>query len=169
MFLLEVVRLDAGAGGKCGKCTYFVELRPARRFPHQGRVPHIPDFLSRFVGSANSMRLSLQKGAHAVLSGAAYRKFGASRSFFARCGIPLTFLLTLDASDALGDQNWWYPTSREKRARCGAPGLRVGMRFTGRCGFSSRRWHCGWRMGPGCCSAFCIREYRLRPRPQRPR
>jgi hypothetical protein len=34
------------------------------------------------------MRLSLKKGAHAVLSRAAYRKFGASRSFFARCGIP---------------------------------------------------------------------------------
>ena len=35
------------------------------------------------------MRLSLKKGAHAVLSRAADRKFGASRSFFARCGIPL--------------------------------------------------------------------------------
>jgi hypothetical protein len=33
------------------------------------------------------MRLSLKKGAHAALSGAACRKFGASRSFFARCGI----------------------------------------------------------------------------------
>jgi hypothetical protein len=30
----------------------------------------------------------LKKGAHAGVSGAAYRKFGASRSFFARCGIP---------------------------------------------------------------------------------
>jgi hypothetical protein len=52
------------------------------------RVPHIPDFLWSFVGSQNFMRLSLMKGAHAVLSRAAYRKFGASRSFFARCGIP---------------------------------------------------------------------------------
>src|ERR1700679_3653325 len=34
------------------------------------------------------MRLSLKKGAHAVLSSAACRKFGASRSFYARCGIP---------------------------------------------------------------------------------
>ena len=34
------------------------------------------------------MRLSLKRAAHAVLSRAAYRKFGASRSFFARCGIP---------------------------------------------------------------------------------
>src|ERR1700722_11387829 len=34
------------------------------------------------------MRLSPMKGAHAALSGAAYRKFGVSRSFFARCGIP---------------------------------------------------------------------------------
>jgi hypothetical protein len=52
------------------------------------RVPHISDFLGSFVGSLNFMRLSLMKGAHAVLSRAAYRKFGASRSFFARCGIP---------------------------------------------------------------------------------
>src|SRR5277367_1403032 len=52
------------------------------------RVPRIPDFLCSFVGSLNFMRLSLKKGAHAVLSRAEYRKFGASRSFFARCGIP---------------------------------------------------------------------------------
>jgi uncharacterized protein len=36
----------------------------------------LPDFLSSFVGSLNLMRLSLKKGAHAVLSRAAYRKFG---------------------------------------------------------------------------------------------
>jgi hypothetical protein len=35
-----------------------------------------------FVGSLNFMRLSLKRAAHAVLSRAAYRKFGASRSFF---------------------------------------------------------------------------------------
>jgi hypothetical protein len=39
-------------------------------------------------GSLNFMRLSLERAAQAVLSRAAYRKFGASRSFFARCGIP---------------------------------------------------------------------------------
>ena len=55
------------------------------------RVPHTPDFLCSLVGSLNFMRLSLKKGAHAVLSKAAYRKFGASRSFFARCGIPQVF------------------------------------------------------------------------------
>ena len=59
-------------------------------FPReQNRVPHIPDFLRCFVGSLNFMRLSLKKGAHAALSSAAYRKFGVSRLFFARCGIPL--------------------------------------------------------------------------------
>jgi hypothetical protein len=42
---------------------------------HNRRVPHIPDFLCSFVGSQNFMRLSLMKGAHAVLSRAAYRKF----------------------------------------------------------------------------------------------
>jgi hypothetical protein len=50
-------------------------------------APH-PDFLCSFVGSLNFMRLSLKRAAHAVLSRDAYRKFGASRSFFARCGIP---------------------------------------------------------------------------------
>jgi hypothetical protein len=55
---------------------------------HRRRVPHIPDFLGSFMGSLNFMRLSVKKGAHAVLSRAACRKFGASRSFFARCGIP---------------------------------------------------------------------------------
>jgi hypothetical protein len=54
-------------------------------------VPHTPDFLCSFVGSLNFMRPSLKKGAHAVLSRAAYRKFGVSRSFFARCGIPRLF------------------------------------------------------------------------------
>jgi hypothetical protein len=55
---------------------------------HNRRVPHTPDFLCSFGGSLNFMRPSSKKGAHAVLSRAAYRKFGASRSFFARCGIP---------------------------------------------------------------------------------
>ena len=52
------------------------------------RVPHTPDFLCSLVASLHFMRLSFKKGAHAVLSRAANRKFGASRSFFARCGIP---------------------------------------------------------------------------------
>jgi hypothetical protein len=54
-------------------------------------VTHTPDFLWSFVGSLNFMRLSLKRAAHAVLSRAAYRKFGATRSFFARCGIPRLF------------------------------------------------------------------------------
>jgi hypothetical protein len=56
--------------------------------PTNRRVPHTPDFLWSSVGSLNFMRLSLKRGAHEVLSRAAYRKFGASRSFFARGGIP---------------------------------------------------------------------------------
>jgi hypothetical protein len=55
---------------------------------HLSPGPHTPDFLCSFVGSLNFMRLSLKRAAHEVLSRAAYRKFGASRSFFARCGIP---------------------------------------------------------------------------------
>ena len=52
------------------------------------RVPHIPDFLSSFVGSLNFMRLSLMKGAHAELASSACRKFGASRQKRARYGGP---------------------------------------------------------------------------------
>jgi hypothetical protein len=63
-----------------GACSLYLR--------HKRRVPHTPDFLCSFVGSLNWMRLSLKKGAHAVLSRATYRKFGVSRSFFARCGIP---------------------------------------------------------------------------------
>ena len=47
-----------------------------------------------------------------------------SRSFFARCGIPRLFPLTLDSAEALNRQHRWNPTSREKRARYGAPVLR---------------------------------------------
>jgi hypothetical protein len=66
-----------------------VPTERAPSFPgHRRRVPHTPDFLCSFVGSLNFLRLSLKKGAYVVLSRAAYRKFGASRSFFARCGIP---------------------------------------------------------------------------------
>ena len=48
----------------------------------KARVPHTPDFLCSFVGSLDFMRLSLKKGAHAVLSRAAYRKFGVSARFW---------------------------------------------------------------------------------------
>jgi hypothetical protein len=34
-------------------------------------IPRTPDFLSRLVALSNSMRLSLMKAAHVVLSGAA--------------------------------------------------------------------------------------------------
>src|ERR1700733_5992855 len=64
-------------------------------FPfHRAWGAPYPDFLRSLVGPANLVRLSLKKGAHATLSGAACRKFGVSRWFFARCGIPQN----LDAS-----------------------------------------------------------------------
>jgi hypothetical protein len=76
------------------KRTPRVDASVGRFFhsPQKGpRVPHTPDFLWSFVGSLNFLRLSLKKGAHAVLSRAAYRKFGVSRSFFARYGRPRLF------------------------------------------------------------------------------
>src|SRR5271154_3054825 len=68
---------------------------------HKTLGARIPDFLWSFVGSLNFMRLSLKKGAHADLSRAAYRKFGASRSFFARCGIPQASPSSLPRSSQL--------------------------------------------------------------------
>src|ERR1700679_1877920 len=38
-------------------------------------------------------------------------------------GFHWSFPLTVDSPDALGGQHPWYPTSREKQARCGAPVL----------------------------------------------
>src|ERR1700722_590687 len=43
-------------------------------------------------------------------------------------GYHCSFPLTLDSSDALSGQPRWNPTSREKRARYGAPGLCGGTR-----------------------------------------
>jgi hypothetical protein len=65
------------------------------------RVPHTPDFLCSFVDSRVFMRLSLKRAAQAVPSKAAYRKFGASRSFFARCGIPKLSPSSLSRSSQL--------------------------------------------------------------------
>ena len=38
----------------------------------------------------------------------------------------------------------WYPTSREKRARCGAPGLRQGTRGSPPPRYSVRKWSSPW-------------------------
>ena len=70
-------------------------------------MPHIPDFLSNFVVSPHFTRLSLKKGARALLSGAAYRKFGASRWFFARCGAPR--ILTPYCLTAIADISIFAP------------------------------------------------------------
>ena len=43
-------------------------------------------------------------------------------------GYHSTFPLTLDSPDTLNSQHRRYPTSREKPARCGAPGLGEGVR-----------------------------------------
>src|SRR5271154_1865754 len=89
---------------------------------HKTLGARIPDFLWSFVGSLNFMRLSLKKGAHAVLSRAAYRKFGASRSFFARCGIPQAF-----PSSLLRSPPWAHREScnRAQRNVCNAVAKRL--------------------------------------------
>jgi hypothetical protein len=72
------------------------------------RVPHPPGFLLSLLGSANFMRLSLEKGAHAVLSSAAWQESGS---------------FALSAKGGIRDGRYrdsWYPTLR-KSAKDGAP------------------------------------------------
>jgi hypothetical protein len=57
-------------------------LEPLTLSPNKGRVPHIPDFLWGFVGSQNFMRLSLKKGAHAVLFQSYVQEIRASVRFW---------------------------------------------------------------------------------------
>jgi hypothetical protein len=59
-----------------------------------------------------------------------------SRSFFARCGIPQTCTVRSRITNRIlriGSENKgkdsWYPTSREKRARCGPPLPRARQNF----------------------------------------
>jgi hypothetical protein len=99
--------------------------------------PTSPDFLCTFVGSLNFLRLSLMKGAYAVLSGAAYRKFG---------GISLVFREMWDTADLA------LKPPRSPQLRRGAPCSHQRfpdflLRSTRRarvCGFLSKKaaWTC---------------------------
>src|ERR1700691_4573620 len=62
------------------------------------------------------------------MTGAPYLA-GFSRDVGFHCSFPLT----LDSSDGLSGQHRWYPTSREKPARYGAPVLGVGTGGTTVC------------------------------------
>src|SRR5580704_12511447 len=46
-----------------------------------------------------------------------------SRSFFARCGIPQRYTGEFSTCPAKERQGSWYPTSRERRARCAHPSV----------------------------------------------
>ena len=67
------------AGGRLRRNKF--SIKPGLVFGTAGsttkrRVPHPPGFLLSLLGSANFMRLSLEKGAHAVLSSAAWQESG---------------------------------------------------------------------------------------------
>src|ERR1700683_2462971 len=68
------------------------------------------------------------KAAHVAVAWCRVQEIRASRSFFERCGIPP--MLTASASDEsrVRGKEPWNPTSREKRARYGAPVLCEGAR-----------------------------------------
>ena len=88
-----------------------------------------PDFLSNFLALASFMRLSVLKAAHTNMFGAAYRKSGSAPSFsahvrFGERGAPVGIRLGQKRRDL------WYPTSREKRARCGVPVFGAGTELT---------------------------------------
>jgi len=70
-------------------------LRPKTFARPRTGVPHISDFLWSVVGSLDFMRLSFKKGAHAVPSRAAYRKFGVSRSLLRDVGFHRSHAETL--------------------------------------------------------------------------
>src|SRR6202167_1848218 len=73
------------------------------------------------------MRLSSMKAAHVDLVWCRVQEIRVSRSFFARCGIPQALTVRFQESLAtprVAGTEQWYPTSREKRARCGPPIIR---------------------------------------------
>src|ERR1700722_14000899 len=79
------------------------------------RVPHTPEFPVKSVGVADLMRLSLMKGAHAVLSRAAYRKIGYLARFWRDVGIDCSQTRTSQAQTAFSRQHSLIPTSRQNR------------------------------------------------------
>jgi hypothetical protein len=96
------------------------------------RVAHAPEFPVKLVGSANLMRLSLMKGAHVVLSRAAYRKFGYLALFWRDVGVDRSRTGSSQAQPALSRRRPFIPTSGQNRARYGAPsfvGRKMGLAF----------------------------------------
>jgi len=90
-----------------------------------GSIPSTnPDFLWSLVGSLHFMRLSLKKGAHVVLSRAAYRKSGESTgapsfALFAKGGIVRSHPLTSHGRQtcSLGDLGVPARTHYQKKPR----------------------------------------------------
>src|ERR1700683_98647 len=68
----------------------------------------------------NFMRLSSMKAAHVAVAWCRVQEIRASRSFFARCGIPPMLTASTSNESRVRGKELWNPTSREKRARYGA-------------------------------------------------
>jgi hypothetical protein len=86
------------------------------------QVPRLPpDFLSDLVASANFVRLSLKKAAYvAVDESSIVGNPEFARDDKGRVGASMGIWLV---DERVRGKEQWYPTSREKRARCGAPVL----------------------------------------------
>ena len=90
-----------------------------------------PDFLLSSMALANSMRLSLKKAAHAVVSSAAYRKSGSPRLFG-----PGTLWRTWGTRPYLGQSLPEHPVVTGPRSLLGQPVL-----CRAKCSMMTRCWY----------------------------
>jgi hypothetical protein len=82
------------------------------------------------LGGTNELHAAFLTESHTRDSGwSILQEIRVSRSFFARCGIPQSYTQNRSSPPRACGQHQWYPTSREKRARYGAPGF-VAVRET---------------------------------------
>jgi hypothetical protein len=83
-------------------------------------VPHAPEFPVGLVGTEKHYAVLLNETARANAGWGYVQEIRVSHSFFARCGIHGSIPLALFPYHCSGTRPA-YPTSREKRARYGAP------------------------------------------------
>ncbi len=96
---------------------------------NKGGLP--PDFLWSLVALANLMRLSLLKAAHAVLSGAAYRKSGS----------PISWQAGKAAEEMTAD--------KERRVEFCATQAKTGLGWGTAGAYDWADWGCCWPTRPG--------------------
>jgi hypothetical protein len=94
-----------------------------------------PGFPIDRLALANAMRLSLVKAAHADVGGAPWQEIRVAHLFrpryaLANLGHPSCYF-SFAVGSTVACERLWYPTSREKGARCGAPGTLIKLALMG--------------------------------------